>query len=255
MIEDWFKTRGYLHFDTPISYRAAKRLVTSKSFVSTYSFWPFIRKTKTVKRYKPEEKDVVKKVRELGYCAHIDGHIYSYYAKALNNIYEEKIKSLGISDSILAYRKHPGKKCNIDFANEVFELIRTKGECDVIALDIKGFFDNMSHYLLRGAWSYILGVQKLPDDHYSVFKAITKYSWINKKDVYGFFHPHGGSKRICNPDEFRTKLAANGLINRNKNPFGIPQGSPMSAFLSNLYMLDFDQKAVGFANKYHCCPK
>ena len=51
--------------------------------------------------------------------------------------------------------------------------------------------------------------------------------------------PH--SRRICCPAEFRDEIRGSGLLKPNpEKGKGIPQGSPISALLSNIYMLEFD---------------
>jgi hypothetical protein len=54
-------------------------------------------------------------------------------------------------------------------------------------------------------------------------------------------NPKRGKFRICDPPVFREKVRGEGLIDSNKLGKGIPQGTPISALLSNIYMIDFDE--------------
>lgn len=62
------------------------------------------------------------------------------------------------------------------------------------------------------------------------------------------YHNHG-KRRVCTPQEFRDKVRANKLILSNKEPFGIPQGTSLSAMLSNIYMFEFDYEMNEFVKK------
>lgn len=179
---------------------------------------------------------------------------------------------------VTAYRRIPfdnnRNKCNIDFANDIFNHIRQSVDENpvVIAFDIKGFFDNLKHKKLKQAWLKTLGLtpnSQLPKDHYNVFKSITKFSYVEEKDLFSHFQNkiwiknnsgrfrQNEIKRIeylfnqnaiayCHKDDIQ-EVRKNGLIYSNKKDengnlrdYGICQGSPISATLANMYMLDFD---------------
>ena len=79
--------------------------------------------------------------------------------------------------------------CNIDFAKEVFDYISTQGECVAIALDIKGFFDNLDHQQLKKKWLTVINTNentpfsKLPNDQYKLFNSLSQFAFIEKIDL------------------------------------------------------------------------
>ncbi|WP_145339838.1 antiviral reverse transcriptase Drt2 [Pantoea sp. PSNIH1] len=246
----WFRKRGYLHFDKPISLEHALDIVTNPNTVATHSFLPFITFTSTTsKAYKEKGSNSIKKTlkeRPIAYSSHIDSHIYSYYAEILNYLYENQLQIHKISKNVLAFRAL--SKSNIDFANEAFQEIKKRGNCSAVALDLSKFFDTLDHAILKDAWCRLLSTDMLPNDHYAVFKAITKYSKVEKEKVYDLIgipknnakHIKKTKKQICPFADFRNKVRKSELIIPNKANIGIPQGSPISALLSNIYMLNFD---------------
>jgi hypothetical protein len=266
--------KRYPHFDPWISRKEATAIATSERRVAAHPFFPFIRYIQRHTRFAEKGQKGEEKTRPIRYAARADAYIFSYYRHLLSERYEIALKAAQLDQCVLAYRKIPdengkGGKCNIHFARDAFIKIRQLGTCCVIASDISGFFEHLDHARLKALWCRMLGVRRLPDDHFQVFKAITKYSVVDKLDVYerlGYFGVKRTSKsgariygylkpfrdmptQLCNGAGFREKIAGGdgnkSLIAPNFKSYGVPQGAAISDLLANLYLIDFDKEIAG----------
>jgi hypothetical protein len=296
--KDWFRLKRYPHIGLQLESKDRAWIepyVKDKEAISKHAFYPFIHRKLKVRKFRKEichdgtrsnlRKPAIKE-REIYFSNHLDSNVFSYYSEILSIAYEREISELDISKSITAYRKiklHPEKdtsrnKCNIDFANDIFKFIKSNKEQDLVAItfDIKSFFDNLDHRLLKKYWKRIINSgADLPEDHYNVFRNITKFSYIDEDDIFENFQSqiiverkpklfkeirikkrnYLRNKRAvayCTKDNI-DEIRSLGLIKTNKRikdngeyeirTRGIPQGSPISATLANVYMLDFDKQA------------
>ena len=257
------RRRRYLHFDEileKISPSIFKK-ITDPNFVSKHAFFPLIRRFQKNRLYKRDpitrKKKIVNKLRPISYSSHFDALIYSWYSKQIEDLYEMELIKLGISDNVIAYRSLG--KSNLTFSKEIFDFIKTRDESVAVALDIKGFYDNLDSKLLKKSWTKILSRKDLPLDHYQVYKSITKFSYVDIEDIRKILNigkkDHKKLKFFLNIN-ILDDLRKGKKIKINSNN-GIPQGTPISCVLSNLYMLDFDlaisnkiAKAGGIYRRY-----
>ena len=161
----------------------------------------------------------------------------------------------------------------------------------VIVADVTSFFDNLDHRLLHKQWKKVLNVEDLPADHYKIYKNLVDYKYVNENELFKRFHHNLIVERhkpndaygielkrksvskiyhlrqenvvaFCYSGEFfreatdliRVDKPFNKQIREKqgkKNKRGIPQGTPLSATLANIYMLDFDAKIYDEASKLH----
>lgn len=239
-------TKPYAHFDLRVSLSmpSIRKYVMDRTKIVTHSFYPFIHFEKKNSRY---GKKGPKKPRELYYCSHLDRCVYQRYAFLLNYQYNIWACENNIDDVAIAYRDNLGKN-NIDFAKDAFDAIRSFPQCFILVGDFTNFFDNLEHQYLKKMMCEVLGVERLPQDYFSVFKNITRFSSRDWKDIVKAagenIAERGVRKKINSKETLLTKeqFQKNKKdIKKNISGVGVPQGSPVSAVLSNIYMIKFDK--------------
>lgn len=279
MKPEWLKIKWYPHIDLPIEYKGVNALVkyvTNAKTITSHSFLPLIRRKQISHRFKKDKNGKIirnNKIRKITYASHLDSAIYAYYAYLLQNHYEAFLKDNSLQEEVCAYRKivrndGKGNKCNIHIAKDVFDVILQKtqnGEnVSVITFDIKGFFDNLDHKIIKDTWKQITNSVSLSDDSYAVYKSITHYAYVMEDDIFRHFKDNIICKTSTKKVERKVKrksylrdknaiafcdrnmiseIRKSGLIKRREKSEtkGIPQGLPISAVIANIYMCNFDK--------------
>ncbi|MCT1539730.1 MULTISPECIES: reverse transcriptase domain-containing protein [Lysinibacillus] len=278
-----YKSKNYLHIDKRIPIKRVYKLIQDEKWVSKHAFLPFIHYSIDLKKYTFKEghsnrsykklklnknfnqrhiKYKKPKKREINYASHIDSFIYKYYGDELNDTYNKYAIKNGIDENVLAYRNNKKGKNNIHFARDVFDFIIRTEKSLIIALDFSSFFDKISHKHLKTSIKELLHVDELSEDNYNVFKSITKFHYIEKSDLDNHLKSQYSEDELKDMLKYRKINSYMDLkvfrqlvkekklnIKANRNPYGIPQGSGMSAVCSNIRLTKFDIEMKCWSDK------
>jgi len=231
----WFRPRGYSHFDAPVGVEWSLKI--SPAFVSRHSWSPLIHRIKETKRYKPKLHKTELKKRDIMFASHRDASILAKYSADIVQRLDVWYADVGLEHTVIAYRSLG--KSNYHFASVVQEYVRAHDPVTVLCFDVTGFFDNISHQKLKKRLKWLLQLDELPDDWLKVFRSVTKYRRVEQIDLKAnsVFAGRMLQKRVRAPIATMEELVASGVkIHKNQNAYGIPQGTPISASMSNLYM-------------------
>ena len=256
--KDKVKSRGlfksFIHLDNKFDIGENKNFLKIKDKINNlnkHQFLPFLKRIKKNKKYKYKNKKTIKETKErpIMYASHTDSQVYSFYNYLISIEYEKYININNITNNITAYRKiekflsNKGKS-NIDHVSDVIEYIKKEKDCIILMIDIKGFFDNLNHKILKEKIKEINSCQELSSDLYKVFKSLTRYDYINYADFESNY------KKLKNKRDYLHKIWKD-FIHKNETNIGIPQGSPMSGLLANIYMIDFDKYLASDKNYFY----
>jgi hypothetical protein len=97
---EWFKPRGYRHFDAPVSSSFAEH-ISQVQVVERHSWLPLIHYEKRTKRYKPDKQKTIYKPRQIMYASHRDACILSKYAWDLSRQLDEYYQQSGLEKHVI----------------------------------------------------------------------------------------------------------------------------------------------------------
>ncbi|TVR09687.1 MAG: hypothetical protein EA401_12755 [Planctomycetota bacterium] len=125
----------------------------------------------------------------MRYTSRHDSAIYMRNRALLSERYELQFAKDGLSDCVLGYRRIPVRpdtssgKCNIHFAKEAFEANLPMRDCCAVVMDIASFLDYIDHVRLNSAWCRTLSQDRLPADHFAIYKSLTRYASVGRREA------------------------------------------------------------------------
>ena len=240
-----------MHFDNRLSERRRARQFDFSNELKKHQFYPllgYLKQSRRVKRNEAGAPVASVKDRPIKFASHGDSAYLEAYAAYLSLPYEHDLRNAGLHSSILAYRK--GNRSNIHHAKDLFDEIASRGDCLIVAVDISGFFDNLLHDHLKYELSSLLATPVLTGHHWTIFKALTRYSWVDVAaldEALGVERKKAG--RVCTPEQYISTVRSKkrGLVQVNGTGLGIPQGTPISGLYANIYMRSLDRRLLEYA--------
>jgi len=270
-----FEPKNYIHFDNKIEFSTkVENYIGDFSKNPCHNFLPLIYDEILFERFVDINKTndisslytrhntngtstlvpIKIKKRPIMYASHLDNYLYKYYGLELNDLYNKFLSINEFSDASIAYRTNKLGKSNIDFSAEVIDFITNHNKCYIYVGDFEGFFDNLNHKYLKSMLLLLYDGTSIPQHQYMIFKSLTKYAYIDKKDIDFYTNKKNGKykkgyqKAFKNSRDFRLFKKEKSIVDNFKSPvlktnsdsFGIPQGTAISAIYSNIYMLQAD---------------